>query len=412
MDTPSNWMDYDTVEAKRCDWDAAALWPGLPIRAIRLAQVRLAAIVRAVLAPSASVPAIEAADEVELAATGVAAFLCGVGPLFGYWIERGQLCADRPVARLFAEHLRQGRRRAVMFEEQLARLLAEFRRDGMIPIVFKGTVTARRHFPEPGTRPTSDIDLLIEPRRFAAAAAVMRRAGFVETAQTWKSTTWMLPEACRTVRSLEMDHAENPWSIDLHHSVDYQYFRGVWARYGDLPWSHAKGDAVAGHEVRCFAQPLLAAHLAQHASLLSQHLRLIRVVELVLVLRHDLASGTLDWNSLSELLSGSGLWRFVYPAFESAERLAPGLLDPRFRQQLSASATSGTRRIVERAAADGWGGWTDPGLQRVAEHLAWSRGLRELALNVLHLAFPAGLPVRRHLACQTRRLRLLFQKAA
>ncbi|MCY2988520.1 MAG: nucleotidyltransferase family protein [Planctomycetota bacterium] len=389
-----------------------ALWPHLPASSIRLAQARLASVTKSVLNPSATTPVMEVADAAELAATGVAAFLCGVGPLLGYWIEHGQLRAQQPVARLLAEHLRQGRLRAAMLEEHLVQLLRDFRGRNITPIVLKGMVTARRYFPEPGTRPASDIDLLIDPHQLPVAKHVLRQAAFVEHSRSWKSTTWLLPEMSGTVRSLELDHAENPWSVDLHTSVDYQYFRGVWARFGELPWTNVGLDEVGGQELHCLTQPLLSAYLAQHASLHINHLRLIRIVELVAVLRRDLARGTLEWDALSRLLTRASLWRFVYPALESTERLSPGLLDPKFRRKLQAAATPYSRRVVERAAANGWGGWSSHWLDRVEEKLAWSQGPRELAMNLLELVLPSGVPVSQVLAVHARRVRLLAQQAA
>lgn len=412
MDATLSCIERERVEAWRGDWDMRAFWPQLPAPTIRRAQARLASVVKAVLAPSAVRPVLEAADDAELAATGVAAFLCGVGPLLGHWIERGQLRAGQQVARLLAEHLRHGRMRAARLQEQLVQLLPQFRRRNITPVLIKGMITGQRYFPEPGTRPVSDIDLLVEPHQVPAAKHVLREAGFAETAQFWKSTTWVIPGASRTVRSLELDHADNPWSVDLHRSVDFRYFRGVWARFGELPWSHAGSDELAGQEIRCFTQPLLAAYLAQHASLNVAHLRLIRIVELAAVLRRDVASGVLHWDALSDLLTRARLWRFVYPAFESAERLSGGLLDPHFRRKLSAAATAGSRRVVERAEAAGWGGWSGHWLQRLEERLAWFQGPRELALNVLELVLPPGVAVSQVLAVQTRRLRLLSQKAA
>lgn len=412
VNATSAFAEKDRVEAWRGDWDMRMLWSHLPAQTIRLAQVRLASVTKSVLNPSATTPAMEVADATELAATGVAAYLCGVGPLLGYWIERGQLRAHEEVARLLAEHLQQGRMRAAMLETHLVRLRHDFHGSNIRPIVLKGMVTSRRYFPEPGTRPVSDIDLLIEPHQLPLAKHVLRQAGLIERWQTWKSTTWLMPETSRTVRSLELDHAENPWSVDLHTSIDYRYFRGVWARYGGLPWTSVGLDEVRGCEIQCLTQPLLSAYLAQHASLAINHLRLIRIIELVAVLRRDLAEGTLQWDSLSDLLNRARLWRFVYPALESAERLSPGLLDPKFRRKLVAAATPSSGRVVERAVASGWGGWSGCWLERVEEKLAWFQGPRELAMNVLELALPSGVPLSQVLALQARRVRLLARKAA
>ncbi len=412
MDMTSDSVARPLVDVCRNKGDMRAFWPHIALPSIRRAQAQIAAVTKVALHPSGTPPILETSDDAELSAMGVAAFVSGMGPLLAYWIEQGHVRASRDVALLLAEHLRQGRIRATLMQQHLERLLPRFRASKIVPTVLKGMYTARRYFPDPGTRPASDVDLLVRPDERQRAEDLLSQAGFVphpDSIPNWRASTWILPELAGQVRSVELDHAENPWSIDLQVSLDYKYLRGIWARYGELCWEYTGEWEVGGHQAGFLAQPLLAVHLAHHASCVIDITRLIRVVELVCVLRKDLADGSLDWEALAGLLTDAKLWRFVFPAFEMAEHLAPGLLDPGFRRTLVSAATRRSRQIVERVVAHGFEGWTD---RRMDEKLMWSRGPREWALNLLELLLPSEVPASRLLAVQAKRVRILLRKAA
>jgi hypothetical protein len=153
-------------------------------------------------------------------------------------------------------------------------------------------------------------------------------------------------------------------------------------------------------------EPLLTTYLAMHASFPAHSLRLIRIVELVLVIRTDLANGSLDWLRLEQLLDRTRLWRFVFPAFELAERLVPGLLDGAFRRKLAAQATSVARRVVSKISANGWQGWTD---RQMSEHLMWFQGSVEFMLNISELVWPGGIPARAILPLHVKRWRMVLR---
>ena len=57
--------------------------------------------------------------------------------------------------------------------------------------------------------------------------------------------------------------------------------------------------------------------------------RLLRLVELVLVIRKDDERDPLDWAAVTEHLRSANALRFAYPAFTLVERLAPGTIDER-----------------------------------------------------------------------------------
>jgi hypothetical protein len=183
-------------------------------------------------------------------------------------------------------------------------------------------------------------------------------------------------------------HAEDPWSIDLHSSL--ALFVGAGAPLADLdaaeplksrtPWRPCP-DAVAPD------QPLLLLHLAAHAGAGLQNLTLLRLVELVLVIRQDTASGALAWPEFLEVGERTGALGYAYPALRLSEALAPGVvpafalercarLAPASVVRLVATMTPATAQRIDRSS--------------VAEHFMWTRGwggrLRQIASDVLPAA--------------------------
>src|SRR5438552_1449806 len=90
------------------------------------------------------------------------------------WGGGGKPGASKPFADVLATHLDHGRRRATRMRHELDRLLVALADRAIEVLVLKGTHTGQRYFPEPGTRPTTDIDLLIEPHDLPAARQALR----------------------------------------------------------------------------------------------------------------------------------------------------------------------------------------------------------------------------------------------
>ncbi len=63
-------------------------------------------------------------------------------------------------------------------EVQAAQILRALRQAGICCLPLKGLWLAACVYPEPGQRPMSDIDLLVQPERFEAAAAVLLSLGY------------------------------------------------------------------------------------------------------------------------------------------------------------------------------------------------------------------------------------------
>ncbi|HZD04227.1 MAG TPA: nucleotidyltransferase family protein [Longimicrobiales bacterium] len=327
-------------------------------------------------------------------ALGVAAFTSGMGPLLGRWIEEGTVDASGEVRGLFARHLDHGRRRSALLRGELVRIVGAMRSRGVDPVVLKGLHTGAAFFPEPGTRPAADIDLLVHPGERPRAAEALAAAGFTEGRRTSfaRRSEWVPAGASRPVRSLELDHADNPWSVDLHTGLERWYFRGLRRDLGGPSSGSSDRFAVEGASLWGLGQPRLTAFLALHASYELVKVQLVRLVELVLVVRRDMERRRLRWDDFAALVDRTGTGRFVQPALALAEEVAPGTVDGGLLQELGRGATERTRRVLDAVrAAD-----LAPLLRRSMDaKLMWARGPRELLLNLSELILPSddGLPV-------------------
>lgn len=325
------------------------VWPDVPLRHWQACRRAVGEAVSAVLAGSDAPVRLSLPDGAPTRALGVAAFTSGVGPLLGRWIEDGRMVAEPDVSALLELHLRHGRRRArdmAALLDSTAHLLA---REAIPVVALKGAHTGVAFFPEPGARPASDVDLLVPPTRFADADRILTEAGYRGGPRKAEPLTreWTPPGESRRVRSLELTHADNPLEVDLHGSLDRDFFRVETIRLG-WPTEDDRepfpGNANGPAEV--LAEPVLTAFLSAHASHGLRNLTLLRVVELVLVIRHGRSTGALSWEALERRLAHAGGLRFVLPAFGLVDELAPGTVDPEFLSRMRDASPPRMRKIV------------------------------------------------------------------
>lgn len=141
-------------------------------------------------------------------------------------------------------------------ERATAEIVELLRGSGVEPVVLKGPVTSRWLRPEPGTRYSTDVDVLVAPGEREAAETALTAAGyerlFLDGADTAvHADTWV---------------QEGAFSVDLHRTV-------VGARAAaDVVWatlrSASEPAAIAGVDCLVPAPParglLVALHAAQH----------------------------------------------------------------------------------------------------------------------------------------------------
>ncbi len=385
----------------------AWLWPGVPPEAWRVALEAIGAATSRVLA---GVPARLKVPSGAVGALSVAAYTSGMGPMLGYWIEGGRLDAERVPAAVLRLHLRHGRERAARLTAETARLVSRLAEAGVQATVLKGMHTAHAYLPEPGTRPLSDVDLWIAADERRTAERVLVDAGYLAgpVQRRPHKREWRPRMGPALPRSLLLAHAGDPFAVDLHLSLDRNFF-GVGTVALDRvaqpmePWRPAliRADASAGIPVdggaesgrpavaaagRVLGQPALTLLLAAHASEGLHNLTLLRLLELAMVIRRDRETRLLVWEELLEAADETGARRFAYPALRLCEVLAPGTLPARVLARFEAAAPPGLLRVVA--------GLTPATAQRLdglslGTRFMWAGTGAERLRRALHALWPA-----------------------
>ena len=157
----------------------------------------------------------------------LACYTSGVGPLLGWWLERGLLSASAEIAELLSLHLGEARRRASSTEEQSRNVVSALVDAGLPMVVLKGGHTAYAYFTDPATRPSSDLDVLVPPDRRAEAEDVLATSGLKCVGRSRRELSWADAGTSREPRSVWLAHGDDPWSVDLHHSLDFSASAGA-----------------------------------------------------------------------------------------------------------------------------------------------------------------------------------------
>jgi hypothetical protein len=317
------------------------LWPELSVADWQAAVVDLADAIATILAGR---PARITGAPM---AIGIAAYSSGTGPLLGLWLERGLLAADDDVAALLRLHLHHNRLRMAMLTAETPRLATALAARGVRSTLLKGLHTAHAYFPEAGARPVSDIDLLVDAADEPVAAAVLTDLGYVVGRPSRgipPQRDWRRPEASEVPCTLNLVHYRDPWSVDMQGSLNRRYAPGApIARLNEL---RGGGPTILG--AATLPQPLLLLHLAVHAGCGFQNLTLIRLVELILVIRHDGESGALAWPAFLDAGRRAGALGMAFAALQLCEELAPGTVPADILAACRDAAPARLRRLVAR----------------------------------------------------------------
>jgi hypothetical protein len=324
------------------------LWPELAPGRWRAALAEIARVAAPLVRGEAE--ALDADGRIGADALGVAGFTSGMGALLGWWIERGTLAARPETAALLRLHLAHGRARAAALTQTRDDVLRLLEGAGVPAVLVKGGHTAWSVFPDPGTRPMSDVDLVVPPAGVPAARAALLEAGYASSSHRERPyhEHWAPPGGPRRLRALHLGHAESPWAVNLHDSCVRRLANGRFAGLEAAGGPETEEAALGGRAVRVLAGAWLPAYLALHASQMRENLTLVRLAELALVAR-----GGVDWDALAALLERGRLAPHVHPAFTLAERLVPGSVPAGFQAFLAAHAGKrAVRRVAALAPAD------------------------------------------------------------
>ena len=355
----------------------AWLWPDVQVRDWRAALLSMQVAIRQILGRRA--PATAHLDG-ETRAMSLACYTSGMGPLLGWWRAAGYLSCNEEIGAVLDLHFRHNRLRAQRMSAAAAELGEALSGESIRFAVLKGADTAVRYFPDPATRPASDIDLLVPAEQALHAEQVLRAGGYNLVKRSARESDWRRADAAKQPRSLLLVHADDPWSVDLHTSLDFTPAAGIPLIHLDRakPFENLHSGAAG------LRQPLLLLHLAAHAGTGLHNLTLLRLVELHLVVRQDESSGLLDWEHFLTLGRSVGALGAAWPALKLVDDLNPGSIPQSVLQACALDAPPRVQRVVaglEPATAQRLGGLS------IAEHFMWANGptevLRQLAADLV-----------------------------
>jgi hypothetical protein len=365
--------------------DPRTLWPRVDPRMLQASGDAIGRTVSSLLAGRST--SLGSAAGVDAEVIGVAALLTGTGPLLGQWVERGSLDVSERLSSVLSRHLSHGRMRVKRISHGVAPALGALAKAAVVPMVIKGFHTAHRYFAEPGLRPISDVDLIIAPTEIRQAEAALQRVGFKAShiVNTPYKRDWYPPDDDRRLWSFQVFHARDRWKLELHDGANFGELPSVGLRLDVGP--RASTRWCAGEiPVRAPAQPLTVALLAAHLSAELHQRCLLRVAELVLVVRRDQELRLFDWDAFEALLDESGADRFMYPALALVEQLAPGTVAPRILGRLRRASTRLARAVVQRLTP------TSPILEDkpiLGERLMWATNPRQATQLIASWVNPA-----------------------
>lgn len=375
---------HDELARRVARWDQTrridALWPGVDRGALQSAADALGAGVSAWLRGERA--AFDASLGRDRRALGIASMLTGAGPLVGRLLERDAADAPPGVAAPLAEHLAEGRARMARMRAGVVPALAALRDRAIRPVVMKGMHTAHVHFDDPGTRPIADVDVIVAPSEVGAAEQALAAAGFTpsQVVRTPYKRDWYPPDDDPRLHSLERFDARDRWKIELHAGVSFDYL--AWMPLDLLDLGGTVEWNGLGVPVLVAAPAPLVALLAIHASGELYGRRLLRLTELVLVVRRE---PRLDWGEVEHLLDRAGALRLAYPALALVERLAPGTVEAATLANAARASSPFARRVVARL------GVTSPLVDdhvALDERLMWTTGPRSVVSALVRPLLP------------------------
>jgi hypothetical protein len=244
------------------------------------------------------------------------------------------------------------------------------------------------YFDEPGMRRISDVDLLVPPSRVEDAEAAIQSVGFEASGPAHRpyKRDWIGPGVDPRYYSVEYADARTVWALELHASLDRVYNAGATARLDSLR-DRIIPLVVAGRTIDALDPTALFLYLACHCSQELESMRLLRVFELVQVIRAEREASRLDWSNILALVHDTGASAFVYPACALVEGLAPGTIDPRVLDASRVASTWSARHAVPRLAPAG-GSLDERGILR---QLMWTRGPAAIVQRVFRTLWPAAI---------------------
>jgi hypothetical protein len=337
-------------------------------------------------------------------AVGLAGYTSGMGPMLGWWLHTGALSASSADIQDICLHQLQANvlRMEALFARALG-LAQRFSEAGISLTVLKGIHTSQVYFPAAGCRPMTDIDVLVSPQDSPRARRILADIGYRQTSSARLESTWTMPDASAEPRSVVSLEADDPWSVDLHVSLDVPGPPGS----SSARLSERQSEIEPWAAFPCASQlkqPILLLHVAAHAGSGFHSLTLLRLFEIVLIARKAGEDDPSFWQRFVALGEATHGLAFAFPALALAQRLSPADIPLAVVERCRREAPSRVAALVDElrpatahrilapslrehfAWTQGVGGW----LRRLADDMAPSpRSLRHSA--AIHLARARGL---------------------
>jgi hypothetical protein len=239
--------------------------------------------------------------------------------------------------------------RAIRVHALLLRSLDALAAVGVVPVVLKGTALARRLYPEPFHRATTDVDLLVAGEHVEPSSRALEGLGLTRTPEK---------EGHGGEHSHHREFQGPAGLVELHFRALVGYGQALEA---DALLAQAEESELDGRRVRYLRAEDELVYLALHAS---NHLlqRLSWLFDLKLLV---LANPRLRWPRVVEVARATALPHLAWYALEAASRLLGAavpqevlseLAPPRWQRQLASRFFSeprllGTSLVEHRA---GW----------------------------------------------------------
>ncbi|HEY4218285.1 MAG TPA: nucleotidyltransferase family protein [Gemmatimonadaceae bacterium] len=364
----------------------AALWPRVSEHA-RVAAARELARVTQEIIRGRNRATLDAESRHTAYALGIAGHTTGMGPVIGRWIEDGRLGAAPEVSRVFTDHLRHARKRAVRMEREVLPAIDALLAESIVLVVLKGFHTGRAYFAEAGARCMADVDLLVPVDRVSDAETALHAAGFIPESVALRpyKRDWIAADIDARIHSIELSHEQSKWSLELHASLNRVYHPGATARVDALR-SQVVPLEIAGRPLLALSPSALLVYLACHCSQELDGIRLLRLYELSRIIRCERTGAAFSWDAVLDTLTRTQSARFAYPALALVDELDPGLVDDRVLALGRRQSTWAARHTVPRLTPAG-GSLDERGVIR---QLMWTRGLVSVGTRLLRNVWPAS----------------------
>lgn len=257
-------------------------------------------------------------------------------------MARGREGVPEHLAERWAQASRAIAIETLMHQQSLDRALKILEASGIEAVILKGAFLAFHLYPDIGTRPMADLDLLFRTGDDALAAfASLEKEGFTPGNNGGRPR-----EIDRSIHQLPVLVAPNGTMFDLHWRLGHDRDGRL---TGDEYWQRTITRPLLGHEVRYPSLADQATHLVGHAvvqnNLLNGAIVLPDLAQLI-------ASPEFDAAAFAGRLRDHKLERAAAPLLAIVRRLRPDLKMPLLEEEAAHDVDDGVAILVALLEAD------------------------------------------------------------